>query len=327
MVERLVANEKVEGSTPFARSKNRKLNYITKYFQNLINDKDIRYFKNKKTYFFLFRILRRFLNENLIVKIYNFKVLASFKKNNTSHALLKKCDFDDITELTILKNFSKEKNIFFIDCGSNYGFYSLFVAGLDTQNKIISVEASKTTSRVLKKNIDLNNFKNITIYNNALSNIDNEEVIFNESFNDWESSISHKSFELSNQEKILTKKIDTIIEIENIPNNQTLFIKLDIEGNEFKALEGAYKTIKEFEPIIIIEFSRFIFNSQNSQIFLNNFLNKFDYEIYNNNKENIQSNKIFELIENLDEKHDTIGNYYLIKKKSKNLNFFLKRYE
>ncbi len=327
MVERLVANEKVEGSTPFARSKGNILNYITKYFQNLIKGKDIRYFKNKKYYFFLFRILRKFLNQDIIVNIYNFKVFASCKKNNTSHALLRKCDFDDKTELLVLKNLSTKNNIFFLDCGSNYGFYSLFVAGLNSSNKVISIEASKKTIELLKRNKELNHFSNIILYNVALSNTDDNIVVFNESVNDWESSISHKSFKLSNQDKILTKKIDTIIDYENVKDNQTLFIKLDIEGNEFKAIEGAYKTIRNFEPIVIIEFSRFIFESHNSQTFLYNFLKDFDYEIYDNNRKNVTEKKIFELIENLDANHDTIGNYYLIKKNSNNLKFFLKNYD
>ena len=34
-----------------------------------------------------------------MIKIFNFKILASNKKNKTSHALLKKCDFDDQDEL------------------------------------------------------------------------------------------------------------------------------------------------------------------------------------------------------------------------------------
>jgi FkbM family methyltransferase len=327
VVERLVANEKVEGSTPFARSKRIFLNYITSFFQNFIKNRDIRSFKKKKFYFLLFRILRKFFNQDLIVNIYDFKVYASYKKNNTSHALLRKCDFDDQTELSILENVSKNNNIFLLDCGSNYGFYSLFVASLNSNNQIISIEASKTTSQLLKKNIELNSFKNIYLYNNALSDTDDEAVIFNESENDWESSISHKSFKLSNQVKVFTKKIDSIIKAEKATENQILFIKLDIEGNEFKALKGAYNVIQKFEPIIIIEFSRFIFNLKDSKLFLINFLKEFGYKIYNNQKENIHEDKVFNLIENLDINHDTIGNYYLVKKDSKNLNYFLKSYE
>ncbi len=297
------------------------MNYLTLYFQNFIKNKDIRSFKNKKSYFLLFRILRKFLNHDLVVDIYNFKVFASHEKNKTSHALLKKCDFDDKTELLLLEKISNKRDIFLLDCGSNYGFYSLYTAKLKSQNKVIAVEASKKTTQTLKNNIKLNNLNNISVYNNALSDSDNQQVIFNESFNDWESSLSHKDFKLSNQESIDTKKIDTII-YENKPSaDKTLVIKIDIEGNEFKALKGAYETIETYEPIIIIEFSRFIFNENNSKEFLSYFLKKFDYKIYDINNMNISENKIFESIASLDEQHNTIGNYYLVKNNSVNLKF------
>ncbi len=302
------------------------MNYLTLYFQNFIKNKDIRLFKNKKSYFLLFRILRKFFNQDLIVDIYNFKVFASYKKNKTSHALLKKCDFDDKTELLLIENISKKNNIFLIDCGSNYGFYSLFTAKHKFQNKVVAVEASKRTTQLLQNNIILNNLNNISVYNNALSDTDNQKVIFNESFNDWESSLSHQDFKLSNQENVDTKKIDTIIEENKPSTDQILVIKMDIEGNEFKALRGAYMTIETYEPIIIIEFSRFIFNEEKSKEFLSYFLKKFDYKIYDIKNMNISENKIFESISSLDEQHDTIGNYYLVKNNSLKLNF-LKNYD
>ena len=106
--------------------------------------------------------------------------------------------------------------------------------------------------------------------------------------------------------------------------NKTLFIKLDIEGSEFKALAGADTTINRFSPIIIIEISRFIFNQNAAKLYFSNFLKKYDYKIYNNKKEKLSHDQIFDLIENLNSSHDTIGNYFLIKNKSINEKLFLK---
>jgi FkbM family methyltransferase len=322
VVERLVANEKVEGSTPFARSKNIILNIITNLFQKYITNKDIRNFKNNFLYYILFRIVRKFIVKDLIVQIYNFKVFASNKKNKTSNALLRKCHFDDQAELKILKKISDKKKIYFLDCGSNYGFYSLFVANENLSNKVIAIEASKTTVEELNKNINLNSQKNIKIYNNALSDIDDKKLLFNQSDNDWESSLVHKNFKVIKQEEVLTKKIDTITgEISDL-EQYNLIIKLDIEGNEFKALAGAFMTIEKYSPIIIIEFSKFIFNEKNSRIFLNQFLNKFNYEIFNTKLNKINESDIYDLIDQLDIKHDTIGNYFLVKENSDNYKYF-----
>ena len=61
--------------------------------KNFIKNKDIRNFKKNYYYYLFFRLIRNFLNRYLEVKIYNFKIFASNKKNITSHSLLKKCIF------------------------------------------------------------------------------------------------------------------------------------------------------------------------------------------------------------------------------------------
>ena len=55
----------------------------------------------------------------------------------------------------------------------------------------------------------------------------------------------------------------------NLNDYQTI-IKLDIEGGETKALEGGFNLIKKASPLIIIEFSKFIFNDQSKVAFLIN---------------------------------------------------------
>ena len=80
-------------------------NIPTKLFQKFIFNKDIRKFKNNFLYYLLFRLVRKFLNSKIEVKIYNFKILASNKKNIASHAILRKCDFTDNTEKKLIHQF------------------------------------------------------------------------------------------------------------------------------------------------------------------------------------------------------------------------------
>jgi FkbM family methyltransferase len=207
-----------------------------------------------------------------------------------------------------------------IDCGCNYGFYSLYTASLSDQNSVIAIEASLTTAEDFEKNINLNKFDNIVLKNFAISDTDNVIVNFNESKNDWESSLTHKEFDEKKVSKIRTQKIDTIIKDQKL-NEYLLLIKLDIEGHELQALEGAKNTIEKYKPIIIIELSTYIFN-KNDKAFdrLKFFLTEFDYSIYNTQKKLISLEDIIISINNLDSEHETIGNYYLINNKN-NLNF------
>jgi len=301
----------------------KKPNFLTKIFQNVVRNKDIREFKKNFYYYIFFRLIRFFLNEYVEIKIYNFKILASNRKNHTSHALLKKCNFDDQHELKTIKKFSADKNVFLIDCGCNYGFYSFYTASLSSNNLVIAFEASPRTSEDFNKNLYLNNFNNITLNNLAVSDVDKNKVTFNESYNDWESSLSHNKFIEKKLTSISTITIDTTLGMRDLKDYH-LFIKLDIEGHEFHAIKGATNTIKKFRPIFIIEFSKYIFeNNQDNFNFLETFLSSFDYNIYGTNNNLISLKEIMKLLKDLNPDHKTIGNYYLIKNDEKIKNILI----
>ena len=274
-------------------------------------------------YYLLFRLCRKFLNNNIEIRIGGFKIFASNNKNKTSYFLLKKCSFGDDHELKTIKKFSKLNKIYLLDCGANYGFYSFYTGSLSAENQIIAFEASINTSKEFKANLALNDFKNIKIENLAVADKENEILNFNESIKDWESSLTNNNFIKSNSLQIKTTKIDYFLKNENL-DGYHLFIKLDIEGNEFDAIKGSLDTIQKYSPLIIIEFSKYnLDNNRDNLNFLEFFLEKFDYSIYTTSSNKIKTEKIIDLLENLDDSHQTIGNYYLIKNASKTESIFL----
>ena len=299
-----------------------KSNFLTSVFQKYLGNKDIRNFKNNFFYYIYFRILRNFLARDLILNIYNFKVHGSIKKNKTSYFLLKKCEFGDYHELNTIKKFSDKNKLLFIDCGCNYGFYSFYTASLSEKNLVFSIEASKDTSDEFIKNLNLNGFRNINFYNNAVSNTIDETISFFESVNDWESSQTHNNFNFVSELKVKSIKIDSLLKQYSL-NDYSVIMKLDVEGNEINVIKGALEVIIKSEPLIIIEFSKYIFENKDNIDYLNNFLNKYDYSIYdtNYNKKNLEN--ILEMLKNLQKRYKTIGNFYLIKNSSKNLKAFL----
>tara|TARA_X000000368_G_scaffold376676_1_gene329839 strand:- start:448 stop:1245 length:798 start_codon:yes stop_codon:yes gene_type:complete len=262
------------------------------------------------------------LSYDLVIKIYDFKVYGSIKKNKTSYFLLKKCEFGDYHELNTIKKFSEKNKLLFIDCGCNYGFYSFYTASLSKKNEVISIEASKKTLDEFTKNHNLNSFKNINFYNNAISHTIGENISFNESINDWESSLTHKNFKFSAELKIKTITIDSLLQ-EYFLDNFLVIIKLDVEGNEINAIKGALNVIKKSEPLIIIEFSKFIFENLDNIVYLKNFLIKYDYSIYDTNYNKKNLDNILDMLKNLKKSHKTIGNFYLLKNSSRNLKLFL----
>ncbi len=295
---------------------------ITNIFQQFLKDKDIRDFKDSFIYYIIFRTIRKLLSYDLIIQIYNFKVYGSINKNKTSHFLLKKCEFGDYHELDTIKKFSNMNKLLFIDCGCNYGFYSFYTASLNKNNTIISIEASKNTSAEFIKNHKLNKFPNIIFFNKAVTDMNNKKISFYESLNDWESSQTHKDFNFEKTTKIESINIDTFIKKYDLKKYNTI-IKLDIEGNEMSAIKGGLEFIKEASPLIIIEFSKFIFNKKENKDYLKNFLITFDYSIYNVFKKKRKLEEVLQDLDDLGKSHKTIGNYYLIKNSSKTLQDFL----
>ena len=300
-----------------------KPNLVTIIFQNFIKSKNIEILRSNIFYYFFYRFSRLFLNNDIEIKIDNFKISASYDKNKTSHFLLKKCHFGDDIELSVIKKFSKIKKVFLLDCGANYGFYSLYAASISPLNRVIAFEASKQTCKEFTRNLEINRSLNIKLENLGVSNSKNKYLKFNESEKDWESSFSHNNFVSLVSQKVRTIKIDDYLKNEKI-KDYFLFLKLDVEGNEFEIIKSALNTIKKNSPIIIIEFSKYNFVEKNENYnFFNQFLKKFNYNIYSVNNKKMKPEEILKMVRTLTKRHETIGNYFLIKSGSKEENILL----
>jgi len=290
-----------------------KQNFLSKVLQRYISNKDIRDFKGNFFYYIFYRAIRKFLKGNIKVQICNFFINASTNKNNMSNGLLNKCYFGDETILSVIKKISEQKKTFLLDCGSNYGFYSFYLASLSVGNQVLAFEASPKTLASFKANLDLNNFKNINFRNVAISEISGKFVSFYESHNDWESSATHNKFKNTKIVTIETTTIDQELLNKDL-NNFAVIIKLDIEGNEFNAIQGGKDTILKYEPLITIELSRYNFNNQNYNFdYFKKFLNDSKYKIYDDKLVLLYIETLIDIIGSLDQSHQTIGNYFLIK--------------
>jgi FkbM family methyltransferase len=290
-----------------------KQNFLSKVLQKYISNKDIREFKGNFFYYIFYRIIRKFLKGNIKVLICNFFIDASTNKKNMSNGLLNKCYFGDETILSVIKRTSDQKKVFLLDCGSNYGFYSFYVASLSFGNQVLAFEASPGTFNSFKANLELNNFRNIDYRNLAISEVSGKFISFYESYNDWESSATHNKFKNNKIVNIETTTIDQELSKKDL-SNFAVIIKLDIEGNEFNAIEGGKVSILKYEPLITIELSRYNFNNQNYNFnFFRNFLNDSKYKIYDDELVPLNIETLINRIENLDQSHQTIGNYFLIK--------------
>ena len=293
-----------------------KQNLFSRCLQKYLSNKDIRNFKGNLFYYLFYRIIRNFLSGNIKIKICNFFINASTNKNNMSSSLLHKCYFGDEKILAAIKKISDHKKVFFLDCGSNYGFYSFYIASLSSGNQVLAFEASSKTFNAFKANLALNNFKNIDYRNLAISEISGKFITFYESPNDWESSAAHNNFKNNKAVTVETTTIDKELLNKNLINFAVI-IKLDIEGNEFNAIQGGLDTILKYKPLITIELSKYnLNNSTYNFVYFQKFLKDTKYKIYDEKLISFNIETLIDRINNLDSSHQTIGNYFLIKESS-----------
>jgi FkbM family methyltransferase len=183
------------------------------------------------------------------------------------------------------------KNDHCIDGGANQGIYSLsFASAVGPEGKVISVEPIDYCINNIKKNIDLNKFKNIYIEQKVLFNQPQLKKKLDYTLGVGGASIV-RDFGLMKYLNVETTTIDALtIQYKLRPN----FIKLDIEGAEFDALLGSFKTFEKNNPIICLECTEKI----NYEKILD-LLNRFSYLPYYFKKNKLNKLTKFDPIENI----------------------------
>ena len=202
----------------------------------------------------MIHFLKKIIIRKLILLLSTFIFLSKLKIKKYENFKIE-LDISEYTQNSIYFN-DYDKNIrhfikpiingneIFIDVGANVGFYTLFFSGLLTNGKIFSYEADKKNFFKLKKNIKLNNFKNISCFNFGISSYDGKANLVNTSLYNEGGHYINTSKNLSNNKKInaiKVHKLDTLLKI----NKKKVFIKIDVEGHEPHVLYGMIKILKK----------------------------------------------------------------------------------
>jgi FkbM family methyltransferase len=143
-----------------------------------------------------------------------------------------------------------EKGDTVIDGGACWGDTALYFANEAGNNgKVFSFEFIPNNIKVFEKNILLNkNLKDIIeLIKHPLWKDSSTKMYFKD--NGPGSRVSIESFD-SSEGECFTQSIDDLVEQQDL--DKIDFIKMDIEGAEMNALEGASKTIKKFKPKLAI---------------------------------------------------------------------------
>ena len=131
------------------------------------------------------------------------------------------------------------------DLGANVGYYSLLASVLaGERGHVYSFEPLPSNIAVLKRHIAMNHIENCTVLEVALAATDGDARFDPSSRGD----MAHFSSEGS--ETVPTASLDSLLNRGEIRPPRVM--KIDIEGAEYDALQGATQTISAHRPVILL---------------------------------------------------------------------------
>jgi FkbM family methyltransferase len=131
------------------------------------------------------------------------------------------------------------------DLGANVGYYTLLASVLAGESgHVYSLEPLPANIAVLKRHIAMNHIENCTVVEVAVAASDGEARFDPSSRGD----LAH--FSSQGSETVRTASIDSLLDRRALRPPRVM--KIDIEGAEFDALQGATRAIEAHRPTILL---------------------------------------------------------------------------
>ena len=143
----------------------------------------------------------------------------------------------------------------FLDAGANEGVYSVFAAQrVGGAGTVWAFEPSSRERARLECNLELNRLP-AKVFALALAEVDAPAELSVAGYeHEGQNTLGEFSFvttELARKEAVQLARLDDIVQRENPARLDV--IKLDIEGAELRALQGAGDTLRRYRPILLFE--------------------------------------------------------------------------
>ena len=138
---------------------------------------------------------------------------------------------------------SSNPNLEFLDLGCNIGVYTILAAKLG--HRVVALDPNSLNLRLLTKSLNMGTLSNrVTLLRNAISNVQENVTLFDilgnigGTFVETADKTDQEDDSIDSEHKALAITLD---ELTDIFRNKQLFIKIDVETYELKALKGGNK--------------------------------------------------------------------------------------
>ena len=189
---------------------------------------------------------------------------------------IKRNEIFDSAIYSIAKKYIKEGTVV-LDVGSNFGQMAILFSNLVGETGWVhGFDADNFIFDILKKNVEVNNKKNISLHFGAVHDISDETLFFPEpDFSRFKTYGAFGIDYISNKGRpVKTLTIDDL----NIDKTVS-FMKVDIQGGDLFALKGAKNTIQKHKMPIIFEYE-YVFEDELNLCFQEyiDFVNEIGYK-------------------------------------------------
>jgi len=180
-------------------------------------------------------------------KNYSFQ---SFEDDNYLNHLVVDGSFE-IETVRLIKNLTNKKMVS-VDIGANIGATAILLS--DLTKHVYCFEPGNDTFFFLRDNTKMKN--NITYFNFALGDCNKREFINTApmSSGSYISKTNYTNF--LERKEIYIRKYDDVMLLKKVD-----FIKIDVEGYEWKVLSKAKKSLKKYKPVVLFELNHWCLNA------------------------------------------------------------------
>lgn len=214
--------------------------------------------------------IKRKNSNQLIVDVNQYKLQVIPGDLGISSELIMFKTHEPLTTKLLSKELKKGMTC--LDVGGNIGYYTLLESNIvGNDGKVIAIEPSPPNFKHLKKNLSIQDAKNVDAYNFAAGDVDGEVnfLVYRE---------SNGSFTIPDGEttdlpgeliKVPAKRMDTFLNELNIEHVD--FVRMDVEGYEHHIIEGMKNIIKNSKPMFQIEVHVTLLGKEGTKKFLKEF--------------------------------------------------------
>ncbi|MGO9357226.1 MAG: FkbM family methyltransferase [Xanthobacteraceae bacterium] len=202
----------------------------------------------------------------MIVNRLDYRMINAETGYGVGYQIQETAEFDPTevnlaVQLLSLRRLNHGDGVVAIDCGANIGVHTIeWAAAMTGWGTVLAIEAQERIYYALAGNIAINNCFNAFAINAAVSSEPGIMTIPNPNYLVPSSFGSLELRQRGNNEFIgqpINYAENTVnvrkLAIDEFGLPRVDFIKLDVEGMEMEAIEGASKTIEASRPILLIE--------------------------------------------------------------------------